>query len=63
MPERYPVFFKRMTGDANQMRASVEGKDIFAAASFPVSGYLRTHLPGYLKEDDADILPLWAYAV
>ncbi len=62
MPERYPVFFNEMTGDANHMRVSVEGEDICAAASFLASGYLRTHLPGYIKEDDADILPLWAYA-
>lgn len=62
LPGRYPVFHNRRNNDYNYMTVSPDGGDISAVSSFPASGYLRTYLPAFMKDDDAPALPMWAYS-
>lgn len=61
MPGRAPVFHDKRNGFSPVGRDGA-GNEMWAAASFLCSGYLRTHLPAYVKSADAPELPLWAYA-
>ncbi|MBP7603823.1 MAG: radical SAM protein [Spirochaetes bacterium] len=61
MPGRAPVFHDKRNGFTPVGRDGA-GNEMWAAASFLCSGYLRTHLPAYVKSADAPELPLWAYA-
>lgn len=60
MPDRLPVCRRR--GSFEALTETPGGGEPWAAAAFLSSGYLRTHLPAYLKKPDARALPLWAYA-
>ena len=60
LPGRYPVFYDG-TGDKYETVAHVDGGEVWAASAFLSSGYLRTYLPAYEKQQDAPPLSLWAY--
>jgi len=62
LPGRYPVFYNHKNSDFNHIAVSPDGFDILASSAFLASGYLRTYLPAYIKEEDAPLLPMWAYA-
>lgn len=62
LPDRYPLFFDDKNDDFKHMTVDAEGNDIFAVASFLASGYLRTYLPAYVADEQAQALTLWAYA-
>lgn len=59
MPGRSPVYLNRKR---NSVEKILSDQDMNAASAFISSGYLRTYLPGYLKNKDSEVLPLWAYA-
>jgi len=61
LPGRRPVFHNVKNGDFNHLRHGPDNEEIFAVSSFLSSGYLRTYLPAYIKDDDAGRLSLWAY--
>ena len=61
LPERHPVFYNHRKKKFDLLTNSPGGKEIWAASSFLSSGYLRTHLPAFVKMKNAPILPLWAY--
>ncbi|HNU92773.1 MAG TPA: radical SAM protein [Spirochaetota bacterium] len=61
MPGRTPVFHDKKRGFTAVERDDT-GAEIWAAASFLCSGYLRTYLPAFVKSAGAPELPLWAYA-
>jgi wyosine [tRNA(Phe)-imidazoG37] synthetase (radical SAM superfamily) len=62
LPGRYPVFYNHRNNDFNHVAVSPEGDDISAVSAFLASGYLRTYLPAFISDDDAPVLPLWAYS-
>ena len=62
LPGRFPVFYNNRNNDFNHMEVSPDGFGILAASAFLASGYLRTHLPAFVRDDDAPVLPMWAYA-
>ncbi len=61
LPGRYPVFYNGKNNDFNYMSISPDGDDITAASAFLSSGYLRTYLPAFFRNEEAPVLPLWAY--
>lgn len=61
LPERSPVFYNRRDEDFEFLDNSADGDKIWAVSSFLSSGYLRTHLPAFIKREGAPVLPLWAY--
>ncbi len=61
LPGRFPMFYNSKNRDFNYLTVSPQGYDINAVSSFLASGYLRTFLPGYIKDDGAPLLPMWAY--
>ena len=62
LPDRYPVFYNRGEKRYDTISSVDGGNDIWAVSSFLSSGYLRTHLPAYVKKEGGPVLPLWAYA-
>ncbi|MCU0821938.1 MAG: radical SAM protein [Spirochaetes bacterium] len=61
MPGRYPVFHDRKSQKFSAVK-NYDGEEIWAAAAFLSSGYLRTYLPAYEMQKGARPLSLWAYS-
>ncbi len=60
LPKRKPYYFnsKEKLCELN----SIFGEKVYAASAFLASAYLRTHLPAYKNQKDAQRLTLWAYS-
>ena len=61
LPNRYPVFYNDKNDDFNHITVNPDGDDLWAVSSFLSSGYLRTYLPAFIKDEGAPNLSLWAY--
>jgi pyruvate-formate lyase-activating enzyme len=62
LPGRFPVFYNPKNRDFNHIEVSLGGDEITAASAFLASSYLRTYLPAFIKNREAPVLPMWAYA-
>lgn len=61
LPGRSPVFYNPQMKDFRYVTVDPDGEEITAVASFPASGYLRTYLPAFERDNDSPVLPLWGY--
>jgi pyruvate-formate lyase-activating enzyme len=57
LPGRRPVCYDKKSGTFSK----IDDWDIAAVSSFLSSGYLRTYLPAFTRDNDSPLLPLWAY--
>lgn len=62
LPGRRPVAYDRGKKEFIPLPSGPGGDEILAASAFLSSGYLRTYLPAFGREEGAPPLPLWAYA-
>ncbi len=62
LPERHPIFMEKKTKTFIATNKDAFGEEIFAVSAFLSSGYLRTYLPAYEKNQSAPPLSLWAYS-
>jgi len=59
LPDRFPI---SLTNNGfKSIRKTPDGQSINAVSAFIASGYLRTLLPAFERNDTAVTLPLWAY--
>jgi pyruvate-formate lyase-activating enzyme len=61
LPGRLPVYREAEGGGFRSIDRR-QGVPMLAASAFLASGYLRTHLPAFVKTAGAPVLPMWAYA-